>query len=243
MATEGTTSEDPLHNHKFRLSMTGFILTPSFLRLKWLTGYCMCQLDQSITNLGIPVIPPSKVFLPQYNIKDGLPQRPTKVFTNDGMTCFFKPTHVPESAIREISTLLRLQGLGLSENVRAPRLYGLVQYQDSSKITGMLLEYIEHEDDLGHIDVQATALAVREKWIDQIKYIIKSLHPAGIVRGDAKPENLLVDTDENLWIIDFGGGYTQDWVDEGNEGTIEGDNQALSRIVDFLTGEAEKDVT
>ncbi|RAH60589.1 hypothetical protein BO85DRAFT_467080 [Aspergillus piperis CBS 112811] len=83
------------------------------------------------------------------------------------------------------------------------------------------------------------ALSVRQRYLSSwifkaIRNMIGKLHAAGIVWGDAKPDNILVGADDNLWIIDFGGGYTHGWVDEDKEGTMEGGSQALSRIVNFL---------
>ncbi|KAE8146332.1 hypothetical protein BDV25DRAFT_162708 [Aspergillus avenaceus] len=159
------------------------------------------------------------------------------------MTCFFKPADIPEHTNRETSTLLRIQKLGLSNILRAPKIHGFVEFQRaSSRISGILLEYIEHCNTLGHINIPTTPLPVRVKWINQLRNTIKMLHSAGIIWGDAKPDNILVDADENLWIIDFGGGYTHGWVDEDKESTIDGDNQALFKIVDFLLDEAQNSV-
>ncbi len=40
------------------------------------------------------------------------------------------------------------------------------------------------------------------------------LHAVDIVWGDFKAENMLADEDDNVWLIDFGGGTTHGWVDE-----------------------------
>ncbi|GCB18218.1 cAMP-dependent protein kinase type 3 [Aspergillus awamori] len=193
------------------------------------------ELTCSIADFKIPVVTSSKVFLPQDMAGGDLPQRPTKVFTEHGMPRFFKPAYVMEPTIREISSLLRIQELGLLNIIRAPKVHEFVDSQgDSSKISGILMDYIEHRDSLGYIDIPSTPLPVRREWISQVQHTIETLHAAEIVWGDAKPDNILVDVDDNLWIIDFGGGYTHGWVDEDKQETIEGDNQALSRIVDFL---------
>lgn len=54
--------------------------------------------------------------------------------------------------------------------------------------------------------------------------------------GDAKPGNLVVDLEDDMWLIDFGGEYNEGWVDEELEGTMEGDNQALKKILGILKG-------
>lgn len=164
--------------------------------------------------------------------------RPGKVsFKSD--TYFFKPANHSTSASQEINTLLRIQEHNLTQVVHAPNLHGVVLCaEDSSMIHGYLLDYIEHRSILLFIDVQKEPPSVRSEWIRQISEMIGALHDAGIIWGDAKPDNILVDTNNNLRIIDFEGGFTSGWVDEADEGTIEGDNKALSRIIDFLnTGE------
>lgn len=49
-----------------------------------------------------------------------------------------------------------------------------------------------------------------------------------------KPENVLIDHDQNAWVIDFGGGFSPDFVDEVVMETAEGDNQGISRIREML---------
>ena len=38
------------------------------------------------------------------------------------------------------------------------------------------------------------------------------MHDTGIVWVDAKPDNVLTDQNNDAWIIDFGGGYTDGWA-------------------------------
>jgi serine/threonine protein kinase len=92
-----------------------------------------------------------------------------------------------------------LQESGLSKTLRVPTMHGLVQYRDEpDQICGLLLTYVEHRESLAFVDVQDTPLSLRKKWISQIQETIKALHSAGIIWGDAKPDNILVDHNDDL---------------------------------------------
>ncbi|QKX58174.1 uncharacterized protein TRUGW13939_05295 [Talaromyces rugulosus] len=200
-----------------------------------------------ITSLPLPLdmvqavqplfIHPSKIFLFHEEDMTGPIQRPEKVFTEPGRILFFKPCYHVLQIPREIQAMVRLQETGLNKTLRVPTLHGLVQYQhEPDQICGLLLTYIEHHESLGFIEVHETPLALREKWILQIQQTIKALHSEGIVWGDAKPDNILVDKNDDLWFIDFGGSFTPGWIDEDKAETFEGDCQALDRMVDHLLG-------
>lgn len=180
-------------------------------------------------------IHPSKIFLFHEEDTTGPIQRPEKVFTEPGRMLFFKLCyHVPQIP-REIQVMIRLQETGLNKTLRVPTLHGLVQYQhEADKICGLLLTYIEHRESLSFVDIHETPLALRQKWISQIQQTIKALHAEGIVWGDAKPDNILVDENDDLWFVDFGGSFTPGWIDEDKAETVEGDCQALDRMVDRL---------
>jgi Ser/Thr protein kinase RdoA (MazF antagonist) len=69
----------------------------------------------------------------------------------------------------------------------------------------------------------------------QIRGTVDSLHDVGVIWGDGKPDNILIhDKIDDAWVIDFGGGYTKGWVDQELLETLEGDEQVLGRIHDFL---------
>lgn len=92
---------------------------------------------------------------------------------------------------------------------------------------------------LTHAIVPSVPQPLLQQWVEQITLVVTWLHEAGIVWGDAKPDNVLIDASKDAWIIDFGGGYTEGWVDPDLAGTEEGDNQGLYRIVEFLQKSAE----
>ena len=115
-----------------------------------------------------------------------------------------------------------------------------MQYQqETDQICGLLLTYVRHHESLGFINANETPLERRNKWISQIQQTIKKLHSEGIVWGDVKPENILIDENDDLWFIDFGGSFTPGWVDEDKAETVKGDCQGMNRIIDFLLGEYE----
>jgi hypothetical protein len=45
---------------------------------------------------------------------------------------------------------------------------------------------------------------------------------------------LIHEVTDNAWVIDFGGSYTEGWVDQKLMETLEGDEQEVGKILDFL---------
>ncbi|EEQ29824.1 hypothetical protein McanMca71_007521 [Microsporum canis] len=167
--------------------------------------------------------------------EDALVELPEKVLV-DGKTCFFKPLGAREkrSALRELECYKRIRDLQRSMTVRVPVLYGVVQ--DNSRCLGLLLSWV----DCRYITLECalrpnTPRAQNERWASQLATTLRHLHNAGIVWGDVKPANVLVDVKDDIWIVDFGGGYTRGWVGKDKAGTIEGDIEGLMRINDFLS--------
>ena len=74
----------------------------------------------------------------------------------------------------------------------------------------------------------------RETWAKDCDAMVHALHKNGIVWGDAKADNFLVDGKGKLWMIDFGGSYTEGWVDEEIAETEEGDDMGVQKIVNAL---------
>lgn len=87
---------------------------------------------------------------------------------------------------------------------------------------------------LARINVETISKATREKWAGQIRETVDRLHEFGVVWGDGKAGNVFIDDQDNAWLIDFGGGWTEGWVDEEVADTVEGDEQAVNSIGKFL---------
>ncbi|OBT93137.1 hypothetical protein VE01_09222 [Pseudogymnoascus verrucosus] len=112
--------------------------------------------------------------------------------------------------------------LNVEDGLRVPRILGLVQGEDGSSYMGLLLSYIDCDGRTLEGAVRAdTPKHLRQRWADQVISTLKHLHEAGIVWGDAKAANVLVDRNMDAWIIDFGGGFTEGWFDREKAGTVE----------------------
>ncbi|KAH6840908.1 hypothetical protein B0I37DRAFT_385496 [Chaetomium sp. MPI-CAGE-AT-0009] len=147
----------------------------------------------------------------------------------------FKESSDPDDIVakKEVETYERIAGANLGADVRISRLYGVVR-NESNQLVGLLLYFIEEDALLTSAVGPETTDALKDRWAQQIQDTIAGLHQAGITWGDAKPNNILIDVHGDAWIIDFGGGRTEGWIDSGKAGTVDGDLQALERILKFI---------
>lgn len=179
---------------------------------------------------------------PAYSLID----EPTRVRV-EGKELFFKAFLDPDDSIgaHEVQTLEKISKADFDpQKVRTSRLYGIVE-DDKSHVIGLLLHYIQVDDTLYYkvIETQSLGTDMKDKWKRQVTSTVEALHGAGIVWGDVKASNVLLDTVGNAWVVDFGGGYTEGWVDHDKAGTIEGDLQGLRAIMDFIETGREPEMT
>ncbi|ETN37617.1 uncharacterized protein HMPREF1541_07239 [Cyphellophora europaea CBS 101466] len=156
---------------------------------------------------------------------------------SDPNTYFFKPVDPtqPQPANREIELLHKVHSLDLHQHFRVPYIHAFVGFRTSkTDIVGYLLTTIDEAVPLTKLLDSEVDESKREKWAQETKKIVKTLHKHGIIWGDAKADNFLVDRDDALWVIDFGGSYTEGWVDEELLETKEGDDMGLEKIVNGL---------
>ncbi|KAI9800478.1 MAG: hypothetical protein M1833_003364 [Piccolia ochrophora] len=141
--------------------------------------------------------------------------------------------------LREIDTLSKLALIDLHESIRIPRLRGLIVAEDGRGVIGFLMDHVETIGPNPHLGgysrkMDTTDRCRREKWASQAEMMVKALHDNGIVWGDAKADNLLLDANDDVWLADFGGGRTEGWVVEDKKETKEGDLHALQMLREFL---------
>jgi len=141
----------------------------------------------------------------------------------------------PQATKREIFILHRIAQEGLHGQIRCPELKGLVTFgDDHSKIMGFLQTEIPNPVPLTlKLDTEVPQ-ELRDGWAAETQRVIDVLHEHDIVWGDAKADNFMVDENDELWIIDFGGSYTEGWVDPKLVESMEGDDMGVEKIANAL---------
>lgn len=164
------------------------------------------------------------------------PYHPSRVQV-DGQTFFLKmvdPSQ-PSPTKREINLMRKAEKLDLHKEIRIPLVKGLVGFEESkTEMMGFLQTEIEEPEPLTHLLDSDVPQAKRDKWATESERMKDVLHEHGIVWGDAKADNFIVDKHDNLWIIDFGGSYTDGWIDPELMETQAGDDMGVDRIVKAL---------
>lgn len=199
-----------------------------------------------------------KLSIPQFSASDltvlscaadPAPFHPILV-SHKGTEYFLKPVDAtqPGPSIREIHLLhsIAKKGLHSRKDFRCPELRGLVYFpsagpnekcKDGEKthIAALLLTPIPNPTPLTRLLDSAIPQHKREKWANDAGRMVEILHENDVVWGDAKGDNFLVDgEEEKVWIIDFGGSYTEGWVDEKVKETEEGDWMGTEKVVNAL---------
>ncbi|KJZ71697.1 hypothetical protein HIM_08894 [Hirsutella minnesotensis 3608] len=176
------------------------------------------------------------------NPEDALFKQPKKaLIENDKIECFFKPCYSTVQSIRELKAYKMIAAAGLDRQLNLCHLYGVVM-DDQGFILGLLLTFIDcdvvplscmvHPD-----DPDDPPPASRQKWMGQLDTTFDMLHEFGIVWGDVKAENVLIDQRNNAWITDFGGGYTEGWVDRDMAETQAGDLMGMLKLRKLIVPE------
>jgi tRNA A-37 threonylcarbamoyl transferase component Bud32 len=166
------------------------------------------------------------------------PYHPTQVRCEEtGKTFFFKSvdSNAPKSTKRELWHLNRIAKPDIAGKICAPRLIGLVAKTTSrSHAIGFLQEDIPDPTPLTNHLEASVPQEKRDAWASEAERMKNVLHKHDIIWGDAKADNFLVDKHDKLWIIDFGGSWTEGWIDPEIKETVEGDDMALEKITNAL---------
>ncbi|KAB8210936.1 hypothetical protein BDV34DRAFT_185869 [Aspergillus parasiticus] len=157
--------------------------------------------------------------LPKYQLSDATV---SKVLLGDknfvvsltGHTFFCKmASNLHGSFEREIRILIKVSSLirsGVSLSI--PSLEATIGFDEG--FPGILIKAIPLQHRLSDINMEITTIDDRCRWAAQIKETVLNLHKYNIFWGDVKPENILIDDVKNAWVVDFGLGFTEGWVDK-----------------------------
>lgn len=161
-----------------------------------------------------------------------------------GKQMFFKTVdnYNTQPIKREIDILDKIEKKGLRQKFYCPKLLGIVtsatpaevEKNSRNSIMGYLQTAIKQPTPLTLKLDSAVPQDKRDIWARKVNEAKNILHENGIIWGDAKADNFVVDAEENLWIIDFGGSYTEGWVDPDIAETKRGDNMGVTKIVNAL---------
>ena len=200
-------------------------------------------IPKALRNLGIPMLPPSDIMV-QSTSSEPPPIHPAFVTYNDttklstsNTNQFFKPVDPtqPTPTHREIRLLHTISKKNLHDQIKCPQLLSLVSAPHyPTSIMGLLLTAIPSATPLTILMDSEVSLSKRQKWGREASRIVSVLHSHNIVWGDAKGDNFMVDENDELWIIDFGGSFTEGWVEEKYMETEEGDDMGVGKVREGL---------
>ncbi|KAI1138885.1 hypothetical protein F5Y05DRAFT_354233 [Hypoxylon sp. FL0543] len=186
---------------------------------------------------SLPTFPASQVYIgPRY--KTGISAFEASVEGEEGeqYVCKIALSFLRDTIISELKALVKIEKANFDSEVRTSRLKGLITHGDG--YVGFLMEKIPTRfaslDPLIEGQEGEVPLPLRRMWAAQIEYTVAELHKNNIIWKDAKPDNVIIDWNYCAWLIDFGGGFTEPWVDEELYESQEGDLQALRKIRERL---------
>ncbi|RWA12174.1 hypothetical protein EKO27_g2925 [Xylaria grammica] len=131
---------------------------------------------------------------------DDMPRKVRLVGTSKEF--IFKGAFWSKTSLREIQMLSQIERAREEATMLTSRLAGILK------------------EKRGEREIQQST---KSKWAEQIKSSLQQLHAYGVVWGDAKPDNVMIDSNNDAVIIDFGGGYTHGYVTLELMETVEGD--------------------
>lgn len=173
--------------------------------------YSPFHLDINI-EVNLPIYPARELFVPKKASGYGLHSQSLSQRT--GHCCKVGTPVNGKAVLREYECLQKIAVSKHASSIRAPKLIGLI-CEDDGVITGILEEFFPHASTLGRMEgIHAISCGRRKKWAEQITQSIVLLHEIGVVWGDGKPGNILINSEtDDCCLIDFGGSFTEGWLD------------------------------
>ncbi|KAE8152773.1 hypothetical protein BDV25DRAFT_137580 [Aspergillus avenaceus] len=141
---------------------------------------------------------------------------------------FFKPVKTPQGFKREVTLLHDIQTFNLP--VRVPKLHSIVLSEAGDKALGILLQWLPFGSNTLLSQKGEEAKRLHDKWESQVGEILEHLHQKSIIWGDVSPSNIVIDWNDDAWILDFAGGVDEDFVDKQLAGTPGGDLGGIEKV-------------
>ncbi|KAF2118029.1 hypothetical protein BDV96DRAFT_571286 [Lophiotrema nucula] len=155
---------------------------------------------------------------------------PQRVRTKDGILRFFKDCTNTSQILRELEIASRIWEQGLYENLRISRVHGIAMSDDDNYMLGLVLDLIRTEHGNLNRPELKSQTHFHAKWAEQVRHIITVLHANDIVWGDVHPGNIVIDRNDDAWVVDFGGGYIEGFVPRKLKETKKGDWEGFNKI-------------
>ncbi|KAK2611946.1 hypothetical protein QQS21_002052 [Conoideocrella luteorostrata] len=139
-----------------------------------------------------------------------IPKKVRRVGTNE--VFFFKGGFKGQGHLRELKMLSKINSSsGSRRPLRTSRLAGLVVWnEEASCLMGYLLEYIEGETLT--LRAETASITKKKRWMCQVGAIVKRLHRLGVVWGNVKSDNVIINAAGYAVVVDFRGGHTPEYI-------------------------------
>lgn len=152
---------------------------------------------------------------------------------------------IGDSIRRHMAAYQKINAASLDESVRVERLVGVLKGDEDEDdcgnilVYGILLSDVEGRNSMLNMLRSGVPVALRDKWASQVTDTLKTLHAAGITWGDAKAHNVVLDANNDAWLINLGDDKFTDWVPQDLAGTVKGDLVGLKKIIQAIYYEGE----
>ncbi|RMY25152.1 hypothetical protein D0867_00900 [Hortaea werneckii] len=127
---------------------------------------------------------------------------------------------------RELDALAQAYKFGSID--RLSRLRGIATVDASRNVVGLLTTWVDGTK-LCDTD-KSERQAYSEKWTDQVLSTLHNLHKSDIIWGDVNAHNVLIDQQNNAWIIDLDGGSRPDHQLQPSEANKDAERQAVREM-------------
>ena len=115
----------------------------------------------------------------------------------------FKQLH-PDLAYDPVENDYLLREYRVGRQLDIPRVPKFFSYETAGGLPYIIMQFIEGEDLFSLWQREAPGAEDLLRMVGRVAELLDEFHRRGYVHRDVKPENIMVDTDGEPWLIDFG---------------------------------------